>query len=235
MKSPTGARTRSRSRSPLQPEPSPMRPVAHSDAMKSTTGAGSPEPRVRLKSRSGSPERPGFYYSPMRPVAHHDSPIPTKNIKINIKTRAGKTITLEVEESDTIENVKDALDWNHGITACRGKSLMQDCAGLADMWQLGINDGDTLHLVDPPPSGKQIFVKTPTGKTLTIDVDGSDTVFNVKRKIAKMEGMDSMVLSVHLEDDKNFCDYIGPGFLHVVYALPRYAIDPPEPVDFGRI
>ena len=90
----------------------------------------------------------------MRPVAH-DSPIPAKYMKINIKTQGGKTITMYVEEFDTINNVKDALDWNHGIAACRGKSLMQDCAGLANMWQLGINDGDTLHLVDPPPSGKQ--------------------------------------------------------------------------------
>ena len=161
VESPTGARPRSRSRSPLQPEdsqlPSPMRPVAHSDTMKSTTGVGSPEPRVRLRSRSGSSERSGFYFSPMpkmRPVAH-DSPIPAKNMKINIKTQGGKTITLEVEEFDTINNVKDALDLNHGIAACRGKSLMQDCAGRANMWQLGIYDGDTLHLVDPPPSGNQ--------------------------------------------------------------------------------
>ena len=99
----------------------------------------------------------------------------------------------------------------------------------------GINDGDTLHLVDPPPSGKQIFVKTPTGKTLTIDVDVSDTMDNVKRKIAKMEGVDAMVLSLHLEDGKNFCDYIAPGSVYVVYMLPAYSIDPPEPVDFGRI
>ena len=197
-----------------------MRPVAQNDAGKSTTDVGSPEPRVRLRSRSESSERTGLYYSPVRPVAH-DSPIPTKNMKINIKTQGGKTITLQVEESDTIDDVKDALDSKHGIAFCRGKSLMRDCAGLADMWQLGINDGDTLHLVDPPPSDKQIFVKTTTGKTLTIDVDVSDTVFNVKRKIiAKMGRVDVIGLSFHLEDGKTFSDYINPGDFYRVYTLP---------------
>ena len=32
-------------------------------------------------------------------------------------------------------------------------------------------------------SGMQIFVKTLTGKTITLDVDSSDTIENVKQKI----------------------------------------------------
>ena len=91
----------------------------------------------------------------------------------------------------------------------------------------GINDGDTLYLVDPP-SSKTIHVKTPTGKTITVDVDVSDKIEDVKRKIRScmgwMEGVDSMVLSLHLEDGKNFCDYIIPGSVYVVYMLPAYAM-----------
>ena len=92
-----------------------------------------------------------------------------------------------------------------------------------------IKDGDTLHLLDPPgPSGKQVFVQTPTGKTLAIDVDVSDKIEDVKRKIRScmgwMEGVDSMVLSLHLEDGKNFCDYTIPGSVYVVYMLPAYAM-----------
>ena len=239
MKSPTGDCPRS-SRSPLQHEdsqlPSPMRPVAHSDAMKSPTGVGSPERRVRVRTPSGSPERPGLYYSPMRPVAHDDnSPLPAKTIKINIKTQAGQTITMEVEEGDTINQVKDSLDWHHGVNGCRGKKLMQDCGELSDMWQLNIKDGDTLHLVDPPPSDRKIFVKTPTGKSYTVEVDVSDTMENLKHKIAKIEGVDVTGLALHLEDGQNFCDYITPSGVYIVYMLPAYTMPRTPPRDSGCV
>ena len=206
---------------------SPVRPVAHSGTMQSTTGVGSPEPRVRrVQSRSGSPERPGIYYSPMRPVAH-DNPIPTNTMVINIKTQTGKTIKLEVEESDTIASVKDSLQWCYDVDA-RDKKLMKGWPDAANMGQLGIQPGDTLHLVDTASSGRTIYVKTPTGKTITVDVDVSDKIEDVKRKIRScmgwMEGVDSMVLSLHLEDGKNFCDYIIPGSVYVVYMLPAYAM-----------
>jgi hypothetical protein len=34
----------------------------------------------------------------------------------------------------------------------------------------------------------QLFVKTLTGRVLTLDVDSSDTVLSVKQKIAGLEG-----------------------------------------------
>src|SRR5690349_14175210 len=37
------------------------------------------------------------------------------------------------------------------------------------------------------PSGMQIFVKTLTGKTITLDVERSDTIENVKQKIQDKE------------------------------------------------
>ena len=190
-----------------------MRPVAHSDAMKSPTGGA--------RSRSRSPSaRSGLYYSPMRPVAHSDKA--TTHMLITVKTQAGKTITMDVEEKDTIGNIKDDLVCYHGID-CGGKRLMRGCGELADMGQLGIKDGDTLHLLDSPgPSGKQVFVRTPTGKTLPIDVDVSDTIENVKRKIAKIEGVDAMTLSLLLEPGKNFRDYVIPGTVYTLYMIPVY-------------
>ena len=41
----------------------------------------------------------------------------------------------------------------------------------------------TLHLVLAIQGGMQIFVKTLTGKTITLDVESSDTIDNVKAKI----------------------------------------------------
>ena len=204
---------------------SPMRPVAQGGATKSTIGVGSPEPRVRAKSRSGSPNRPALYYSPMRPVAQ-DNLIPANTMKINFKTQTGKTITLDVEESDTIHNVLESLDWCHGVDA-RGKKLMKGCPEAVNMGQLNLQPGDTLYLVDPP-SSKTIHVKTPTGKIITVGVDVSDTIEDVKRKILSrldwMEGPDNMVLSLHLEDGKNFSDYSIPGSVYIVYMLPAYAM-----------
>ena len=135
---------------------------------------------------------------------------------IRVKTLTGKTFTVEAEPGDTTENVKARIQDKTGFPANQQRLIfanrrLENGCTLRDY---NIQDGDTVYLVLRLQRAIRIFVITPTSKTLTLEVEPSDTIENVKAQIWGKEGVHYQLFFAgsELEDDHTMNDYsIGKG------------------------
>jgi len=126
-----------------------------------------------------------------------------------------RCVALEVKPCDTVAEIKAKILDSEGVAPdlqrliFAGKHL-EDGRSVEDC---GIVGGSTVHLVSCLRGGMQVFVKTFTGKTITLEVESSDTIETFRYKIYDKEGficpcfLRLIFAGKQLEDSRTLADY----------------------------
>jgi ubiquitin C len=109
---------------------------------------------------------------------------------LNVRLANGETITLDVDPTDPILWVKESIEGYMGVDGIpvAEQRLVYQGKPLENTRTLGdyqIPPDGTVHL---NPTKMPINVKTPKGKTVTLEVESSDTIHDVKKLLGFWEG-----------------------------------------------
>ena len=113
-----------------------------------------------------------------------------------VKTFTGKTICLVLDKNETILGIKRQIHRKEGVPPEVQRIIFagRQLDDLQTLRECSLVTGSTLHLILKLNTsggiyGGQIFIKTLTGKTITLDVEGDDTIYNVMCMIQEKEGI----------------------------------------------
>lgn len=129
-------------------------------------------------------------------------------LELTVQFRSGKTLQLQEQSNRTVSHLKhviwqkEGIPSEHQVLFYKGKELDSEYRKLIDC---RIQSGDTLDIdiIKPitdihsraesvesdKPKGLLLFIKTLTGKTITLNVSVADTVGDLKRKINEKESI----------------------------------------------
>ncbi|KAJ3704750.1 hypothetical protein LUZ61_008455 [Rhynchospora tenuis] len=149
-------------------------------------------------------------------------------MQIFVKSLDGTTITLEVESSSTIDNIKTLIQEKKDVPTYYQKLLYERkvLEGGRSLADYNIQKESTLYMLLTIRGGTMIKVKTLTGKEIEINIEPTDTVDRIKERVEEKEGIPPVQQRLiyggkQMADDKTAKEYNieGGSVLHLVLAL----------------
>jgi uncharacterized ubiquitin-like protein YukD len=145
--------------------------------------------RDMLNRRKGNSALPDTTTEPNPKDNNNDDDDDDDYITLTVKTLEGKKLPIKINPDDTIEDLKEKIEDDHGIPVAEqnlslnGKPLNDPHATLNEC---GVEPGGIIDLL---PEDITLTIKTPDGKALPVTVKPDDTVEDLKKKVEEAHGI----------------------------------------------